>query len=157
MVKIAFQVIPEKKQSLKEIIMAFATSGIFIHCEIHFSDGSVGYSDSHSGVVLKSIEDRVYNENWIYYQVPCNTEQEEIMKKYFIENAHLKYNLTGIIGNMITGLNIDFMGGQFCSQICFNAMVKAGVMKKYNFHPSEISPTDLQAIVQKINWKLCKK
>lgn len=157
MAKIAFELIPENPKSVKDIVMAFASNGIFIHCEIHFADKSVGFSNSKSGVVLKSVNDRDYSKDFIFYEIPCTQDQERIIKDYFIQNSNLKYNWTGIVGNMITGLNMSFKGGQFCSQICFNSMVTAKVMKPYTFEPSELSPSDLQAIIHKLNWKLCNE
>lgn len=155
MVKLAFHSIPAENQTLSNMVMAFASNGIFIHCEIHFEDGSVGYTGKKTGIALKSVKDRDYQKDWIFYEIPCNSSQAEIMRNYFIENQNLKYNWTGILGNMITGLNMDFVGGQFCSQVCFNALTKAQIMETYGFVPSEVSPSDLQAIIEKLNWKLC--
>lgn len=156
MVRLAFHSIPADNQTVKGMIMAMASNGIYIHCELMFSDGSVGYSNKECGIVLKSVKDRDYSTDWVFYEVPCNSFQESEMKKLFTDNQHLKYNWTGVFGNMVTGLNFDFTGGQFCSQICFNALVNAKVMQSYEFIPSEVSPSNLQAIIQKLNWKLCQ-
>lgn len=155
MVKLAFHAIPVENHSFHDMIMAFASNGIFTHCEIHFTDGSVGYSNQECGIVIKSVKDRDYDKDWIFYQVPCDGFQEQILKSYFIENQHLKYNWTGIFGNMVTGLNFDFTGGQFCSQVCFNALIKAKIIQSHGFISSEVSPSDLQKIIEKLNWKLC--
>lgn len=155
MVKLAFHSIPAENQTIADLVMAFSSNGIFIHCEILFEDGSVGYTGVKTGICIKSVKDRDYSKDWIFYEIPCNDSQAEIMKNYFIENQDLKYNWTGVLGNMITGLNLNFAGGQFCSQVCFNALTKAQIMETYGFIPSEVSPSDLQAIIQKLNWKLC--
>jgi uncharacterized protein YycO len=156
MAKLAFRAVSDTKFDFIEIVMGLVSNGVFFHCEIIFENGAVGYSSKDTGVVLKNIQDRNYTKDWFFYEIPCSEKQEQKIKEWFIQNQNLKYNWTGILGNMITGLSLDFTGGQFCSQSCFSALTTSGVMKDYGFVPSEISPSDLQLIIQKLNWKLCQ-
>lgn len=153
MVKLAFETFPKDSISFKQMIMSLASNGIYIHCEIHFSDGSVGYAaNKKRGIVLISNKDHDYSDNWKFYEIPCTKAQEESMKNYFIERQNMKYNYKGIVGSMITGLNITSQKSAFCSEICYDAMIASGVLKDYGFEGSSLSPTNLEQLIEKLKW-----
>ncbi|MDR6564958.1 MULTISPECIES: hypothetical protein [unclassified Arcicella] len=155
MAKIAFQTFSEKNQSLKDFVMCMAVKGVFFHCEIHFRDGAVGSSgNKNRGVVLISNKDREYKSGeWIFYEIPCTASQEDKMRDYFIQNLNQKYNMKGVLGSMVTGLNVDSKKAEFCSEVCFNSLTKAGIISNFGLKAQELSPSHLQTIIEKLGWK----
>lgn len=155
MAQIAFQTFPSDKQTFRNMVMCMASKGIFFHCEIHFRDGAVGFSgDKGRGVVFLNKKDKEYFlDEWLIYDIPCSATQEDKMREYFLKNLNQKYNWKGIFGSMITGLNIDSKKAEFCSEICFNALTSAGIINNFGLRASELSPSHLQTIIEKLGWK----
>lgn len=156
MAQIAFQTFPSKKQSITDIVMSMGSKGIYYHCEIHFRDGAVGSSaNKNRGVLLISNQDKVYKpDEWIFYEIPCTASQEDRMREYFIKNLGAKYNFKGLLGNMVAGLNVKSNNAQFCSEICFNSMKNAGIISGFGLRASELSPSHLHTIIEKLGWKI---
>lgn len=155
MMTIGFETFDIDHPEVSTIIMSLASAGIWSHCEIHFSDGAVGTAgDKRRGVMLISDKDKVYKaENWQFFQIPAKAEQEQKVREYFINRINEKYNWTGIFGGMIAGFNITNSGGQFCSEICFNAMLQAGIIKDYGLKGFQLSPSHLYEILTRLKFE----
>ncbi|MFC0181455.1 hypothetical protein SAMN04515674_104279 [Pseudarcicella hirudinis] len=156
---IGFETFDINHPDASSLLMSLASSGIWGHCEIHFSDGAVGTAgDKRRGVMLISDKDKVYKpENWQYFQIPAKAEQEAKVRKYFVDRLDEKYNWTGIFGGMIAGFNLTNSNGQFCSEICFNAMVQAGIIQSYGLKGFQLSPSHLFEIVTRLGFKKVEK
>ena len=152
MAKIAFEMIP-LNPDIQDTILAFGSGGIFIHCEIVFENGMVGYcSNKGRGVVLLNIADRDYNSgNWMIFDVPCSYSQEQTMLNYFVQRQGFRYNSIGV-GAMLLGISINRSKSQFCSESCLGALIDAGVVDT-SFPPNLVSPNFLYQIIEKLNWK----
>lgn len=152
MAKIAFEMIP-LNPDIRDTILAFGSGGIYIHCEIAFDNGIVGYcANKGRGVVLLNIADRDYNSgNWVIFDVPCSNSQEQTMLNYFIERQGFSYNSIGV-GAMLMGIPLNRSKSQFCSESCLGAMIEAKVIDT-PFSPNLVSPNFLYQIVEKLNWK----
>lgn len=149
MAKIAFRY---GNVSFQDFVM-FLTSKGAIHCEIIFTDNSVGYCSRKTGLVLKSVNDTDYRKDWVFYEIPFTPAQEQKAKEFFVLNQGKGYNWRGIIFSMIAGLNVTNDNAYFCSEICYQALTESGILKDYGFRASELSPENLQKIIKKLGWK----
>lgn len=141
MVTIAFENYANVTKPLRKLAMS-RFSGEMVHCELISSRKNVRMSAWWpEGVAIK---DRIpYNENYEVYQIG---EYDFEVFDFFNINEGKSYNLEGLVWNML--FNKTSNGKKhFCSQICYDALIYAGLNLPQN-KTETLSPQEFYFIIK---------
>jgi len=121
------------------------TKSEFSHVEMVFGDEWCSTSPRTMKVGCRKVAAKP--ENWTFVQVVCTPEQEEVLKNRFRSEYGKKYDWLGIVLTQIVPLSVDAPNRWFCSEICAQALIDAGLLHT-ELDANEYDPGELYSVVR---------
>lgn len=117
------------------------------HVELMFSNGYAGTSDMEKGgIVYYKIDFKP--EDWYVVDIPCTTEEEAIVRKFFeVDEVGCGYDKLGIIFCQVFPWGIHSKTNWFCSEACTSALSRILYFLK-GVKPYQVDPGELLDILK---------
>jgi hypothetical protein len=127
------------------LIRLFKHRGIS-HCEILFTDGFSGTSDSaKGGIALYPLA--INTADWFVIDIPCSLAEEAKVRQFFVDEAGCGYDWVGIVFCQVFHWTWRSETKWFCSEACLAALQPLFPELK-NIRPFEVDPATLAVLLE---------